>query len=528
MPLSPALMAQLAAAGLIPTPGAPSPAPFQVAPPPQAPPPAPPPPPQAPPITYGYTADGRKVPLPGGSAPQGPQRSMGDLLKQYGLGMYGSPPSQLPAAPPPQAAAHAAPAPSADGAVFAAQKPEAQNWTGGAGGAAGVVPAHAVSLVSPESRAMLEKAQADKLAAAGAGEKAEVGANDASADALSSLAGVLEGHRRSMADAEERRRRAMDEQVSDYQKYKRQAAEGRIEPEDTSYMGAIGIGLSKMLGTVPGAAGAALSGQPNHFLQSINQRIDRKVAADRANLDNKWKAAEASQNELGQMHARFGDERIAETALRAKELEKYKAVGDTMVARAQSPMLSAKWAGIRAGIEGEQAAQHAQLEKWQPASLTGGASDDAVRKLAAEMYKAHVGEPGASTESMLNAAARILGRAAPAGEEPNILNRGKAGGGGAAVPSSVPSTNWDPTRVFQGTEAGKAVREQERYNASVLAYAHSQGIRDPEKARTAYKGYVIEPGDSQATANEKLHAFRKLTGGAVPAQDPDALIEAPE
>ncbi len=369
MPLSPALLGQLAARGIIP------PQSFDqtlagagLAPPSAAPPQAPPPtaPAAVPPAAYAGPVGANAVAsgdannaafqrVLAGMTPEEKARAMAQSSAGVQSAMNGI------AAGAPHTVQSTA-APGASGAVFAT--PPSAAASGGAFGAPTVVPAHSTSLVSPTSRAMFEKAQEDKLAAADAGAGAEVAGSEANAQSMQGIADTLEGQRANMREHEETRRKAYDAQQADYDKIRREASEGKLSPQDVGLMGHIGIAL--------GSFGAALSGTKNFALEAINARIDRKLEADRANLQNKQASANGAREGLGEMRARFGDERTADAAERARELEKAKALGDVMVARAQSPMLAAKWQGIRAGIEGEQAAQHAQLEQWHPAALAQG------------------------------------------------------------------------------------------------------------------------------------------------------------
>ena len=244
-----------------------------------------------------------------------------------------------------------APAPPAQAeGVFAPQTPESQapqydlgNLRGG-GGPMGMVPAHSVSLVSPESRAGFEKAEADKLAAADMGAKAEVGANDADVTSIQGLADALKNQQAAQVRSEAERRKAYDAQKGDYDRIQRKASEGKIDTENHDFLAPIALGF--------GALGAGLTGGPNFALMAINKKVDDKIAAQRAAIENNQASAKTAQNGLQEMRARFGDDRAADAAERGRQLEQAKAAGDVLVAQGQEPHARGEVGGHPRGHRG--------------------------------------------------------------------------------------------------------------------------------------------------------------------------------
>lgn len=463
MPLSTGILATLVSKGLLSPQQAqaaasvqPAPAPnFTPAPPPgplvsMEPPPSPPPAPPAPAPdfrgrTAGVTAG---TPSPPSAAPPPAPYT---IARGRAAGVAGrvQPPAPAPAA---------APAPTDQGppqGVFAPPPADPNAPMAGASPAA-VVPAQAVSTVSPETRKLAEGAQAEERAAAVEGQGSEVGANEAGVKAIEGLPALLKKQADDWEANEDVRRRQTADQMADYQKIRREADAGVIKPEHVGIAGAIGIGLS------------AWGGGPNAALQMIQSRISNDIAAQRANLENKRDASKEALDGLGQMRQRFGDDRIAETAESAKQLEQYKAVGNVLVARAQSPMLKAKWDGTIAGIDQAQARLHQSMEQWQQARVVGGATDANVAALAAKYLGSGTYK---SPDDATEAARRVLtsGRAGS-----NLERVLKAGGAGASRLRGKLPELAEHDKTAQELDAlvqrGSSVNPTDRARADTLAH----------------------------------------------------------
>lgn len=227
-----------------------------------------------------------------------------------------------------------------------------------------MLPAREVRAVSPETERQMAEAGRHKYEAAMLGQASEVGANEMQAKALEHISDTLGDQSDAMRMAEEARRREYEPEMAEYKRMQREAASGKIERPNVGFMATLGAAL--------GAFGATVGHAPNFAQEAINKQIDDSLATQRANLENKHRAVAEKGNELAEMRARFGDDRRADDAYRARKLEEAKATGDAMTARAQSPMISAKWEGIKAGIEQEQAELHAKMFPWMQAQMVGG------------------------------------------------------------------------------------------------------------------------------------------------------------
>lgn len=399
---------------------------------------------------------------------------------------------------------------------------------GGAGGMPGIVAAHSVSTVSPETRAGYEKADADKLVAADQGSEAEQAGAENSAAAAQNIANTLQAQRETMQKAEDARRKKLDMQQADYDKIRQEADAGVIRPADVGMMGHIAIAL--------GAAGASLAHTQNFALDSINKRIDDSLAAQKANLANKREGAKASLEGLGQMRERFGDERVADAAERARQLEQAKATGDVMVAQAQSPMLAAKWAGIKANIEAEQAQQHSVLEKWMPAGLANGAGSK-LQALAQKLYEKKYGQPGNTVEAAQQEAAKLLGMG-QGGEAPLISGAPKGAGGAmsprlarrmADLEDADKAAARLQAKLTGGTSLSLSDREQAKADANILRNAGYKNV--PEDPLTVWSSSgarsagVAEVRKSIATEKGSLqHYGGGSAGGDGETENGDEFI----
>jgi hypothetical protein len=230
-----------------------------------------------------------------------------------------------------------------------------------------------VSLVSPENRGEFDTALSEKKAANEAEGKAAVGENEAGAGAMAGLAAKEASANANMQGGEAARRKALDAQQADYDRMQSEAATGKIVDPTTQW----GLG-TKALATIAVAIGefgrSLTHGRQNAAMDIINESIGRNIQVQRENLAGKQEAAKGAAQGLAQMRARFGDERVADAAEYARQLEGYKLLGDAEVKKAHSPMLQAQYQGLAANIDAEQAKMHSVLTQWQPEKTvqTGG------------------------------------------------------------------------------------------------------------------------------------------------------------
>lgn len=237
-----------------------------------------------------------------------------------------------------------------------------------------VIPAHEGRAVSPQTEAMLTAAQGEKAAAANQGEAAEVGANEAHAKALAVIGGQADADRIQSQTREGRAQAAMNEQQRDYDAMAKEAAAAR--PDYGRFMrskGALGQVTAAIASGLSAAGGALSHTGGNGAMDIINASIDRDVAQQRDELANKRAGVQEKAKGLAQMRERYGDERQADMAERAKQLEIYKLKGDQIATEANSPVIAARWASTRAALDEQQGQLHQAMHPWQQAQAVGGA-----------------------------------------------------------------------------------------------------------------------------------------------------------
>jgi hypothetical protein len=267
------------------------------------------------------------------------------------------------------------PQPSTEGAVFArgpstaggaaeSQAPAAYTKT---------VPAHEVSLVSPETEREFTAAETEKRAAAGQSQAAEIGANEEHADVLDRIAEQAQRMNIESEQREAKRQKAMGEQQADYDRMRREFASGK--PDYNRLMHNGGFRILSGIAMALGAAGQVLGHTgSNVAAEIIGKQIDNDVKEQEAELDKKDRNVSMAAQSLQLMRERFGDARAADAAEKAKQLQAYIMAGDAEVARAQSPIYAAKWEGVKADLLAEQAKLHMQMHQWVQAATvqTGG------------------------------------------------------------------------------------------------------------------------------------------------------------
>lgn len=288
------------------------------------------------------------------------------------VGPWGGPLAPQDQAQPQPQASTAGPTPSVDwnasrGQDVAPQMPAART-----------VPAHEVSTISPTAQGKFDAAGTEKRAAAEESGQAEIGANQAQAGALEGVAANMDRLNAEAASKEDARRKAFEDQAADVKKLRDEAAAGK--PDYDRWWKDRGTG-GRVVGAIAqalGAAGASLGHTQNFAMEIINRQIDADIMQQRDAITQKGERAKGAAEDLRVMRERFGDERAADAALKAQELEKYKLRGQAMVQQAQSPMLKAKWDGVMADIDQEQAKLYAHTHQWFQAATVGGGPSSAV------------------------------------------------------------------------------------------------------------------------------------------------------
>lgn len=429
----------------------------------------------------------------------------------------------------------AAPAPRAQG-IFEGGAPEAGGAPQWKPPAAHAVAPHAVSTVSPGIRTEYDAAYGNMGGAAEETARQQGIANE-------HMAGVYDQHAEAMGklmreqDLQRKvRTQALEGQMNDYKRLQDEAADQKVNPDH--WWGSKNVG-EKALGVI-GIIFGGLSqgaGHGNPAMDLMNQFISRDIDAQKANIAQKGKKAEAAQGLYAQKLAQFGNEDAADLATRAQMQEQFKLQMQSEALRSGSPVLMAKAKEQAGPIALEQAKTHSQMEKWALGGTAGGATPE-DQKRAFELYK--TGKYG-TPEQAMQAAMAIRG-AAPSTGLPTTWGKGA---GGKADKEDLAAARleesgkrpieslgaWDRVMAagshipalglaFQGTEGARKEQAIGASNVPVYGYAHTGlGMRRTEDMEHATGALMIKPSDTQARINQKL-ALRALT-----ARDMKAAIE---
>lgn len=255
-------------------------------------------------------------------------------------------------------------------------------------------------------------------------------------------------------------------------------------------------GFQHAADVVGAIAGGALMGYrglgSNPYLDQQDRRINRFIASQRAAHEDKAKGA---ANAYSAALDKWKDHDAATAAVHADVLD----------------AIAAKAAERAASTTDAEEAHNAELGK------------DALRMQAAQ-YRDRALQAAQARAAAQNDPKRVLElqkmldehKAAEANvahtEEETAASKQKRDGAdaGAAGTPAPKSTNWDPTRNIQGTEAFSDKLQAQQYNAQIMGTAHKQfGARTPEAQQEIMKGYIINPGDSQDTIDAKTAAYKR-------------------
>lgn len=387
-----------------------------------------------------------------------------------------------------------------------------------------VIPGHTTPTVSPDQMKQFQGAMGAQLAAADQSATAEVNQNDVSAKALDRIAQGVTGQVAQMQQREQGRRDALQAQQDEYDSMRRDAANGTPDYDQWMKQGGASRRILSGLAMGLGAFSNAITKTGNPGMQIIQASIERNIAQQRDALAQKQKGAQAEGESLNTMRQRFGDDRIADAAEYAKQLEAYKLAGDAEVQKAGSPVLAAKWATTRAGILQQQAGLNATLQKWTPAMSTAPTYD---QELARAEKRAQIAKTEAETGKT-------------SAEAANIGGGGAAGAADlAAEGSNLPSTNFlahpinATTRALgiQGTEGFKAGQLADAHNARLEGMVHAKfGARSPEAMKALAAPYMARPNDTAETLRTKAMLAQRAFGapGTAAAQAAAQGVIEPE
>jgi hypothetical protein len=121
-------------------------------------------------------------------------------------------------------------------------------------------------------------------------------------------------------------------------------------------LGAIAMVLS-------GIGGALLGQKGNLALDIIERDIDRDIEAQREQLRGKNAAVAAKQNQLGYLLSRYGDDRIAEGAIRSRMLDSYARQIQDLMQKPSSESMAANRDKLLADIQIKRAESEAKISE---------------------------------------------------------------------------------------------------------------------------------------------------------------------
>lgn len=161
------------------------------------------------------------------------------------------------------------------------------------------------------------------------------------------------------------------------------AAQQQIDPEAAK--GSMGAQILAAIAVGLGQFGASLNGGTNTALQIVNSNIDRRIAAQQANINNAHKALGNEQSLYKDNLAAFGDKERAVLASKMQMIDQAKAQLDQQYAGAKSNRNEAQYHAMREGLD-EKYAQYADqfgirtadqvattgAEHYAPAHMEGG------------------------------------------------------------------------------------------------------------------------------------------------------------
>jgi hypothetical protein len=345
---------------------------------------------------------------------------------------------------------------------------------------------------------------------------------DAAQARMESAADV--GARANAAEAErvahERERlKAADTAESDYRRAVTEFSAREVDPAKWYHDRGTGGTIAAALAMGLGAFGASLTGGPNTAVQIISDAINADIDAQKSNIATAGKGLEAQRGLLGEMRARFGDERQAEAAAKAAIFDQ--AARDAVAMEAQAEANGAPLLGQRASaLLGMAAAEYQQKLRGEAAdrvttartmaSSSGGGGGggrrggEGVDPRAVERY-ALQRQAADQAQTSLDAMRRTL-----AANPTNVEGVGGIGGIGGAVP-----------RLFTSAQ-GKANRAHLRNMAGYLVQAMTGAAATPEQQATQEDFLGINGDDEEVrrgverAAVQLAAAHANLQGGYGP------------
>ena len=393
--------------------------------------------------------------------------------------------------------------------------------SGGAAPNSTLVPAHALSRVSPGVRSEFDSALAGERQGAEELGRAEVSANEKGADATDAMA-VKTANNAAIEQAHNQERHdALNGQAEEYKRLQQEAASGKVDSNawwgsrsgGQKALALVSIGLGQFGASMKGGNGN------NVALQMINDHIAKNIDDQKESLANKHRSADAAGSLYKAKMAQFQDEHAAELATHATMLEQYKLTAQAEAQRAQSPVLAARTKELVAGLSLKQAEIHKDLEVWLQAGKRVSEAEIAKEAQAIGEAEANRGKPITPEEARslalrFHAAGTGTGGLTGKGA-PGAVDAGDVAGTAGKSTSALENPLNLISRQFSSTEAGQAQLANEQQNAPILGYVHKAfGARTPEAQEHIAAPFLRQPGDSQERLEQKHRGLLKMLAAA--------------
>lgn len=331
--------------------------------------------------------------------------------------------------------------------------------------------------------------------------------------------------------ARQERARKLDELGNDYRRLAEESANDKVDPQ--RWWGNKDTG-SQIMGVI-GILFSGFGKGPNQAMQMYDRMMTADIDAQKHDIAQKGKKAEAVHSLYAQKLKQFGDEDAADLATRAQMNEQFKLQAMSEALRTQSPALIAKAQELGAQVDLNNAKIHQGLEQWKNGGIIGGPTPE-DQKRAFEMVKSGMVNP--KTGAPLTPTEALQMAMAVRGAAPDPLHGiVKPGAGGKADKHDIAASElaesgqkpvealgaWDRVTAglshipgvgfaFAGTEGAKKERAQKASNVAPLGYMHAGvGIRNYEDMVHAGDPLLIKSTDTQEVINQKL-ALRALGG----------------
>lgn len=300
-------------------------------------------------------------------------------LQEAGIAAQQAPQApQAPSGPQPQAApvaeSKSSPTPADQADVHFRQNAPGAN--GNSGGALGIaplrtVPAHTVSLVDPEvasqERRGLEQESSGRVGEA----QGDVGANESAAKTYGNQAGQ-EMVNEVQANSKARHIRWIGDQHAKEMETDRLELQKAKPDYNRVFRGRPLLGAMAAIAQGFGAAGSALTHSPNQAANILSDFVDRDVAQQRADYEQKKESLAAKQSIYAEKMKLLGDPNAAEEAAKAHGYNAMTLLAKREATLANSPVLQARVTTTE-GLMGQKIAEKtAAMQQRVQAATVGG------------------------------------------------------------------------------------------------------------------------------------------------------------